>query len=137
MKTILAPCPTFPQSLSQYSITDVYIPCTRGGGKRISYLLHIFFSTLRHSAVCSNLLKRRGCSVVNLFPREVPRVLDLFPRELIESTPNDFPNANPKLHQRPDTRPKTRGAADSPQYTRSFSTDCHSNQISTVNKQTE
>ena len=49
-----------------------------------------------------NLLKRRGCSVVNLFPREVPRVLNLFPRELIESTPMDFPNANPKLHQRPD-----------------------------------
>ena len=40
--------------------------------------------------------------MVNLFPREVPRVLNLFPRELIESTPKDFPNANPKLHQRPD-----------------------------------
>ena len=54
-----------------------------------------------------NLLKRRGCSVVNLFPREVQRVLNLFPRELIESTPKDFPNANLKLHQRPDPRPKT------------------------------
>ena len=49
--------------------------------------------------------------MVNLFPREVPRVLNLFPRELIESTPKDFPNANLKLHQRPDPRPKTRGAA--------------------------
>ena len=38
---------------------------------------------------------------MNLFPREVPRVLNLFPRELIESTPKDFPNANPKQHQRP------------------------------------
>ena len=42
--------------------------------------------------------------MVNLFPREVPRILNLFPRELIESTPKDFPNANPKLHQRPDPR---------------------------------
>ena len=41
---------------------------------------------------------------MNLFPREVPRVLNLFPRELIESTSKDFPNANPKLHQRPDLR---------------------------------
>ena len=49
--------------------------------------------------------------MVNLFPREVRRVLNLFPRELIESTPKDFPNANPKLHQRPDPRPKTRGVA--------------------------
>ena len=49
--------------------------------------------------------------MVNLFPREVPRVLNLFPRELIESTPKNFPNANPKLHQRPDPWPKTRGAA--------------------------
>ena len=49
--------------------------------------------------------------MVNLFPREVPRVLNLFPRELIESTPKDFLNANPKLHQRPDPWPKTRGAA--------------------------
>ena len=48
---------------------------------------------------------------MNLFPREVPRVLNLFPRELIESTPKDFPNANPKLHQRPGPQPKTRGAA--------------------------
>ena len=38
---------------------------------------------------------------MNLFPREVLRVFNLFPRELIESTPKDFPNANPKLHQRP------------------------------------
>ena len=38
--------------------------------------------------------------MVNLFPREVPRVLNLFPRELIESTPKDFPYANPKLHQK-------------------------------------
>ena len=49
--------------------------------------------------------------MVNLFPREVPSVLNLFPRELIESTPKDFPNANPKLHLPPDPRPKTRGAA--------------------------
>ena len=49
--------------------------------------------------------------MVNLFPREVPRVLNLFPRELIERAPKDFPNANPKLHQRPDPWPKTRGAA--------------------------
>ena len=47
--------------------------------------------------------------MVNLFPREVPRVLNLFPRELIESTPKDFPNANPKLHQRPD--PLAKGLA--------------------------
>ena len=40
--------------------------------------------------------------MVNLFPREVPRVLNLFPRGLIESTPKNFPNANLKLHQRPD-----------------------------------
>ena len=32
-----------------------------------------------------NLLKRRGCSVVNLFPREVPRVLNLFPKELMKA----------------------------------------------------
>ena len=44
--------------------------------------------------------------MVNLFPREV----NLFPRELIESTTKDFPNAKPKLYQRPDPRPKTRGA---------------------------
>ena len=59
------------------------------------------------AALWYNLLKSLGCSVVNLFPREVPRVLNLFPRELIESTPKDFPNANPKLHQRPDPRLKT------------------------------
>ena len=103
--------------------------------------------------------------MVNLFPREVPRVLNLFPRELIESTPKDFLNANPKLHQRPEglaeaaseglpeenpegyfqstplgTNLELEGlpeGTDSPHYTRGFSTDCHSNQISTVNKQTE
>ena len=48
--------------------------------------------------------------MVNLFPREVPRVLNLFPRELIEGTPQDFPQANPLLHLRPDPRPKTLGA---------------------------
>ena len=108
--------------------------------------------------------------MVNLFPREVPRVLNLFPRELIESTPKDFPNANPKLHQRgcrprgflakglaedaaeglPEENPvgyfqstplgtnlELKGlpeGTDSPHYTQSFSTDCHSYQISTVNK---
>ena len=109
--------------------------------------------------------------MVNLFPREVPRVLNLFPRELIESTPKDFLNANPKLHQRPDplfladglaedaaeglpeenpegyfqstlwgTNLELKGlpeGTDSPHYTQGFSTDCHSNQISTVNKRTE
>ena len=107
---------------------------------------------------------------MNLFPREVPRVLNLFPRELIESTPKDFPNANPKLHQRPlgflaegmaedaaeglpeespegyfqstplGTNLELEGlpkGTDSPHYTRGFSTDYHSNQISTVNKRTE
>ena len=49
--------------------------------------------------------------MVNLFPREVLTVLNLFPRELIESTPKDFPNANPKPHQRPEPQLKTRGAA--------------------------
>ena len=49
--------------------------------------------------------------MVNLFPREVPRVLNFFPRELIEGTPKDFLKANLRLHQRPDTRAKTRGAA--------------------------
>ena len=36
--------------------------------------------TLKVVFVWDNMLKRRGCSVVNLFPREVPRVLNLFPR---------------------------------------------------------
>ena len=103
--------------------------------------------------------------MVKLFPREVSRVLNLFPRELIESTPKDFPNANPKLHQRPlgflaeglaedaaeglpeentkgylGTNLELKGlpeGTDSPHYTQGFSTDCHSNQISTVNKRTE
>ena len=48
--------------------------------------------------------------MVNLFPREVQRVLNLFPRELIEGPLKDFPKASPRLHQRPDPRPKTRGA---------------------------
>ena len=48
--------------------------------------------------------------MVNLFPREVLRVLNLFPRELIEGTPKDFLKANLRPHQRPDPRPKTRGA---------------------------
>ena len=55
-----------------------------------------------------NLLKSRGCSVVNLFPREVPRGLNLFPRELIEGTPKDFSEANPRPHQRPNPRPRVR-----------------------------
>ena len=38
--------------------------------------------------------------MVNLCPQEVPRVLNMFPRELIESTPQDFPQANPLLHLR-------------------------------------
>ena len=46
--------------------------------------------------------KASGVGVVNLFPWEVPRVLNLFPRELIESTPQDFPQANPLLHLRID-----------------------------------
>ena len=56
-----------------------------------------------------NLLKSLECSVVNLFPREVPQVLNLFPRELIESTPKDFPNANPKMQQRVRLRKILRG----------------------------
>ena len=44
--------------------------------------------------------------MVNLFPRKVPKVLNLFPRELIECTPKDFPNANPKLHLWPRVWPK-------------------------------
>ena len=63
--------------------------------------------------------------MVNLFPREVPRVVNLFPRELIESTPKDFPNANPKLHQRPlGTNLELEGlpeGTDSTHYTRGFS----------------
>ena len=42
------------------------------------------------TSVWYNLLKRRGCSVVKLFPREVPRVLNLLPREQIENSRN-FP----------------------------------------------
>ena len=38
--------------------------------------------------------------MVNLFPREVPLVLNLFPRELIESTPQDFPQAIPLMQLR-------------------------------------
>ena len=60
-----------------------------------------------------NLLKSRGCSLVNLFPREVSRVLNLFLRELIKGTLKDFPKANPKPNQRPDPKPKTRGATGS------------------------
>ena len=44
--------------------------------------------------------------MVNLFPREVQRVFNLFPRELIESPPQDFPQANPLPHLRPDPSPK-------------------------------
>ena len=60
--------------------------------------------------VWDNLLKSQGCSVVNLFPREVPRVLNLFPRDLIEGPPQDFRQANPLLHLWPDPQPKTLGA---------------------------
>ena len=49
--------------------------------------------------------------MVNLFPREVPGVLNLFPKELIEGPQKEFPKANPRPHQRPDPRPKIRGAA--------------------------
>ena len=52
------------------------------------------------------MLKSRGCSVVNLFHREVPRVLNLFPWELIEGTPKDLRRQTwGKPHQRPDQRP--------------------------------
>ena len=57
-----------------------------------------------------NLLKSRGCSMVNLFPREVPIVFNMFPRELIEGTPMNFLKANLRTHQRPDLIPKTRGS---------------------------
>ena len=57
-----------------------------------------------------------NCPFFNWFtklnPREVPWVLNLFPRELIEGPPQDFRKANLRPHQRPDPRPKTRGAAD-------------------------
>ena len=53
------------------------------------------------------MLKSLGCSVVNLFPQEVPWVPNLFPRELIEGPPQDFPQENPLLHLWPDPRPKT------------------------------
>ena len=61
-------------------------------------------------SVWDNLLKSWECSMVNLFPREVPWVLNMFPRELIEGPPQDFCQSNPLLHLWPDPRPKTLGA---------------------------
>ena len=76
-----------------------------GGTCQVSLIEHTRIAYTVGPTAC-NLLKSLGYNVVNLFPREVPRVINLFPRELIESTPEDFPNANPKLHQRPDPQPK-------------------------------
>ena len=41
-----------------------------------------------------NLWERRGGSMVNGVPREVPRVLNVLPREKIEGPPRDFLKAN-------------------------------------------
>ena len=41
-----------------------------------------------------------------------PRVLNVLPREKIEGPPRDFLKANPRLHPRPDRRPKAFGLAE-------------------------
>ena len=53
-----------------------------------------------------NLLKSQGCSLVNLFPREVPRVLNLFTRELIEGNPKEFFEGKPEAAS--EARPKAK-----------------------------
>ena len=67
---------------NKVALLEVAPPLSLDGNKRVVINL-----------VWDNLLKRQGCSVVNLFPREVSRVLNLFPKELIEGPPKEFPKA--------------------------------------------
>ena len=73
-----------------------------------------------------NLLKRRGCRVVWVWPKMQQRVCL---RKILRGTFNQLGN-----------KFRTRWTPRENRFTtlhRGFSTDCHSNQISTVNKRTE